>query len=152
MVCEGAPVPLTVMVAVRSLVVSLTVAVTVTVPSLLPDEGATVSHVSLLTTSQYVSDVTSNVFCSPEATKLIEVSETVNVGVKVAAACVTDIVCEDTPVPLTVMVAVRSVVVSLAVAVTVTVASLLPEEGVTVSQVALLPTFQFVFDDTLNNC
>ena len=68
-----------------------------------------------------------------------------------AAACVTLMVCVVTPIPLTVIVAVRGVVAILAVVVTVTVPLLLPEVEVTVAQVASLLTVQSVLDVILND-
>lgn len=61
--------PLTVMVAVRWLVVVLAMAVTVIVPLLLPEAGVTAHHDSLLVTFHPVFDVIVTVFCSPEAAK-----------------------------------------------------------------------------------
>jgi hypothetical protein len=58
----------------------LATAVTVIVSSLLPDVGETESHVSLLLIVQFVLDVISNDFCSPEAKKLSEAGETDKAG------------------------------------------------------------------------
>ena len=151
-VCVVTPVPLTVIDAVSGLVVVLAAAVTVIVPLLLPDAGDTVSQDALpLSTVQFVLEVILNVFCSPSKTKLSEDSETVKVGVEVPAICMTLSVFAVTPVPLTVIVAVRWLVVVLAAAVTAIVALLLPDAGDTVSQAASpLSTVQFVLDEILN--
>ena len=145
-VCEVTPVALTVTITVRSLVVVLAAAVKVTVPSPLPEAGDTVNHTALLLTVQLVLDVTVHVFCSPPAIKLNDDGETIRVG----AACVTLMVCEVTPVPLTVTVAVRWLAVVLAAAVKVTVPSPLPEAGAIVSHAALLLTVQLVLDVTVH--
>ena len=69
-----------------------------------------------------------------------------------AAACVTLMVCDTAPVPLTVTVAVRCVVPVLLVAVRATVPLFIPETGETVSHEALLLTVQFVLDVMVINC
>ena len=59
-------------------------------------------------------------------------------------------VLEATPVPLMVMVAVRSVMPVLAVNVTVTVPLFEPEAGETLHQLWLLLTVQFVLEEIVN--
>ena len=73
-----------------------------------------------------------------------------NVGVAVAAACVTLIVCGVTPYPLTVMVAVRWLVVELFAAVTVIVPLSYPELGDMLHHEASLLIFQLVLDVIVN--
>ena len=108
-VCGVTPVPATVTVVVRGLVPVLAAAVTVTVPLLLPEAGDIVAHESLLLTVQSVLAVIINDCCPPDAVKLSSVGSTVSVGigVEVAPSCVMVTVCDATPVPLTVTVAVR---------------------------------------------
>ena len=84
--------------------------------------------------------------------KLSVVADNIKLGLAALPDCVTLMVCTVTPVPLTVIVAVRCVVPVLAAAVTVTVPLFVPEDGETVSHVSLLPTVQFVFEVMLNDC
>jgi hypothetical protein len=77
MVLSSTPVPLTVMIAVRSDAPELAGAVSVTVPSFEPDAGAIVSHdeALLLTAQLFVFDMMVN-DCSPPASgKVIELVE-----------------------------------------------------------------------------
>ena len=149
-VCVVTPVALTVIVAVLCVTLGLAAAVNVTVPLLAPVAGETVNQVSLLPTVQFVLEVMLNDCCPETEEKLSAFGDTVSVGV--APACVTLMVCAVTPVPLTVIVAVRCVVPVLAAAVTVTVPLFVPVDGETVSHVSLLPTVQFVFEVMLNDC
>ena len=139
------------MVAVRWIVNELPPAVTVTVPLLLPEAGETVSQCSLLTV-QLVLEMMSNEVCSPVAVKLREVVDTDKSGGGIVASCVTLMVCFSAELlQLTVMVAVRSLVVGLAAAMTVIVPSLLPEVwDIASHDEALLLTFQLVLDLMLN--
>lgn len=123
----------------------LAAAVTVTVPLLLPEVGDIFAQSPLQLTVQLILDVTVNVSASPAAAKLSGSNEMDKAGVG-AAACVTLTVRAVTPVPLTVIVAVRGVVAVLEVVVTVIVPLLLPEVGVMVAQAASLFTVQLVLD------
>ena len=153
MVCEVTPSPLTVIVAVRCDVPVLVAALTVTVPLLEPVAGATVSHVSLLLTIQFIFEVMSKVLFSAVEEKLSEVADTVKVGVSVAPGCVTLMIWEVTPEPLTVIVAVRCVASVLAVALIVTEPLFAPEDGETVNHVgASCAIVQFVLEVILNDC
>ena len=76
--------------------------------------------------------------------KLIEVVDSVRV--EDAPACVTLIVCDVSPVPLTVIVAVRCVVPVFSVAETDTGLLFTPVVGETVSHDSLLPIDQLMFD------
>ena len=58
----------------------LAVALTVTIPLFVPEDGETVSHVSLLPTVQFVFEVMSNVIFSAVEAKLSEVADTVKLG------------------------------------------------------------------------
>ena len=107
---------------------------TVTVLLFAPEEGETVSHVSLLLTVQFIFEVMSKVLLSAMEVKLSEVADTVKVGLSVEPDCVRLMVWEVTPAPLTVIVAVRCVVPVLAAALTVTVPLFAPEDGEKVSQ------------------
>ena len=88
----------------------------------------------------------SKVLFSAAEVKLSEVADIVKVGLSEAPGCVTLMVWEVTPAPLTVIVAVRCVVPVLAAALTVIVPLLVPVAGETVNHVSLLPTVQFVFE------
>jgi hypothetical protein len=71
----------------------------------------------------------------------------VGVGEGVSGACVTVTVCDVTPLPLNVIVAVRAAPV-FAVAVMVTVLLLLPDDGESVAQEAELLAVQLMLDVT----
>ena len=137
------PLPLMVIVAVRPEVDVWPAAVTLTVPSFVPDDRETVSHVSEpLLTVQIVLDSIVNVCCSPAAGKLNEAGVTVKMAS--APSCDTLMVCFKSS-PVIVIVAVRADADGLAMAFTVTVLSFEPDSGETVSQeVALLLTVQLV--------
>ena len=136
------------MVAVRENAVVLAATVTVIVPLFDPATGETVNHGELLRASQFVLDSIVNVMDSPEGEKLIEVRDKVKYSA--VPSCVTLMVCVRSPA-LTVMVAFRSIAEGLAVALTVTVPLLEPEDGKTVSQdVSLLLTVQLVLDSIAN--
>ena len=109
-----------------------------------PKEDDTAAHGASLLTVQPVLDVISKVFCSPAAVKLSEVGETVRSESK---CCTTEKDSEDTPVPLTVMVAILGLsLFALDAAVTVTVPLLFPEVGATEAQESELLTDQLVLD------
>lgn len=145
------PPPLTVMVAVRSVIEVLAVVLTLIGLLLEPLLGDSVNQsAELRVVFQLVLAVMLNVFSPAAAEKLNDSVSTVIDAA--AAACVTLIVF-DRSVPLTVMVADRPDATGLAAALTVTVPSLEPEAGETVSQaVALLLTVQFVFAVTVSVC
>ena len=147
-VLDVTPVPLMVIVAVREDDVDVWAsAVTVMVLLFDPEEdGENLSQLTLLFTFQFVVEVILKVFSSEEAVKLIEEGETVNVG---APACVTLMVFVVTPVPFTVIVAVREEALVLAVAVAVISLLLEPEDCDTVSQELLLVTVHCVLDTIL---
>ena len=131
---------MTVIVAVREFVVGFAAVVTVTVPFSLPEPGETVAHVSLLLTVQSVLEVIANDFCSPAPTKLSDDGDTYNVGV--TPACVTLIVSFATPVPLTVIVAVRGITEVFAAAMAQSPSEKRPEFFENVSHNSLLLTVQ----------
>ena len=150
MVRTVTPVPVTVIVAVRCVVFVLAVAETDTGLLFAPVVGDTVSHDSLLLTDQLMFDVISNVLFSAADAKLSEPAETVRVGV--APACVTLMVWFGKPVLLTVIIAVRKVVLVLAAVVTTTVPISAPLLGAMVSQDdASCSTDQLVLDSTTND-
>jgi len=150
MVRAVTPVPLTVIVAVRCVVLEFAVAETDTELLFAPVAGETVSHASLLLTDQLMFDVISNDLFSAAEAKLSEPAETVRVGV--APACVTLIVWFGKPVLLTVIIAVREVVLVLAAVVTTTVPISVPLFGAIVSQDdASCSTDQFVLDSITND-
>ena len=144
------PPPVTVMVAARWEVDVLTVAVTFIVALFEPEEGNTVSHVAVsLLTFQFVLDRILNVLCWPDDVKLKEDSDTFSVTA--VPACVTLMVCV-LPLPVTVMIAVRSELDVLVAAVTMIVPLLEPEDGDTVNQdEAPLLTLQLMFDVIVND-
>ena len=142
---------LTVIVAIRWVVLKLSEAVTVTVPLFAPVFGEIVSHVgSSLLTVQFVLEMTLKVRCWLAEVKLKEFCDTVSAGI--APACVTLIVLGVTSVPLTVIVAVRCVKPVLAVTFTVTVPLFAPVAGDTVSHVSLLLTIHSVLELMLKLC
>ena len=150
MVCAVTPVPLTVIVAVRCVVFEFAVAETDTELLFAPVAGETVSHDSLLLTDQLMFDVISNVLFSAADAKLSEDVVTVRFGV--APACVTLMVWFGKPILLTVIIAVREVVLVLAEVVTTTVPISAPLLGAMASQDdALCSTDQLVFDSTTND-
>ena len=125
--------PLTVIVAVRCVVPVFAAALTVTVPLFAPEDGEKVSHEGAsLMTVQFVLEVMLKDCCTASDVKVIVFVDKTNEYT--APVCVTLMVCEVTPVPLMVIVAVRCIVSALAVAVTVTVPLFAPEDGETVSQ------------------
>ena len=116
-----------VIVAVRFTEEVLAVALTVTVPSYEPEVGDIVSHdAEPRLTVQLVLDEIVKVHCWLGAVRLIEACDTVKVGD--AAACVT-LMVRVIPPPVTVMVADRCWKDVFAVAVTVIVPFLEPEDG-----------------------
>ena len=143
--------PVMVMVAVRYDADVWAAAVTVTALLFEPDDGETVSQEDALLftfTVQLSLEVMLNDFCSPDTEKLMTEVTTVRNGA--AAACDTLIVCVIS-FPLTLIVAVRCVIVGLAVALTVMSPSFEPEDGETVNQeVSLLLVVQFMFEATVN--
>jgi hypothetical protein len=147
-VCEESPLPLIVSVAVRAAPV-FAVAVTVTEPLLLPDDAESVAQEAELLAVQLMLDVTVTVDVPPEAAMLAVDGETVKVGVgeDVPAACVTVTVCDVTPLPLNVIVAVRAAPV-FAAAVMVTEPLLLPDDAESVAQEAELLAVQLILDVT----
>lgn len=156
-VFEDMPVPLIVIVAEREEdVEGLLAVVTVIVPLLAPEivsepvpEEANVSHETLEVTFHVVLEVIATCFCSLAPAKLSDEGDTDKLY-DGAPACVTEMVLSDTPVPPTVIVAVRFDVDVLAA--TVAVNDFLPEPDVedTVSQDELLRTVQEVLDETEN--
>jgi hypothetical protein len=140
------PPPAMVIVAVRA-APAFAAAVTETVLLLLPEDGLTVAHASELTTVQLTPDVTVTLAEPPEAGKSSVAGETVRPGVDTAAACVTPTVCVMPP-PAMVIVAVRAAP-AFAAAVTETVPSLLPEDGVTVAHASELLAVQPTSDVTV---
>jgi hypothetical protein len=122
-------------------------AVTETVPSLLPEDGETVAHVSELPAVQLTLDVTAMFSEPPPADMLSVGDETVRFGEGVPAPCDTLTVCVMPP-PVNVIVAVRAAPV-FAATVTVTAPSLLPEDGLTVAQDAELLAVQLTLDVTV---
>ena len=149
---DDTPDPLTVTVAVREEAPVLAAAVMVTVPLFEPLAGETVSHEASLPTSQLVFELMLNDCCSPAAEKSRDVTDTVRAGVAAAASCVMLIVFDDTPVPLTTTVVVLWVAPVLTAAVNLTVPSLAPDDGETVSHEALLRTFQLMLALTVRDC
>ena len=111
MVRAVTPVPLTVMIATRAVVLVLAATVTDIVPLFEPEVGEMVSHSgALLLTVQFVLEVIVNVCCCPVAAKTIPLVDKVRFGADDAPDCVTVMVLAVTSVPVTVMVAVRAVV------------------------------------------
>jgi len=141
MVFAVTPVPLIVIVAVRAVAAVLAAAVTVTVALFVPEAVETVSHVgALLLTVHAVLDVTVNDCCCPVAAKLMEAVDSVSAGV--CPFCTTVMVWAGRSDTLTVIIAVRSAVVGLAITVTVISSSPDPEVLLKVSHAALLLTVQ----------
>ena len=148
-VCDATPVPLTVMVALRGADVVLAVTVTFITSLLLPEVGVTVTQEALQAISQSMLDVMTKDCSSLEGLKVKFESEKDIVGDGVTTstpACATVTVCVNAPA-LTVIVAVLGVEEGLAVAVTVIVLSLFPDDDETVAHAgALLSTVQELLD------
>jgi len=132
--CEVTPLPETVTVAVRVVVVGLACTVTVTVPFPEPEEGLTVSQLWSEVTVQLMLDVTLNEAVLPFAAATFSVLDETE-RVAAPAAWMTVTVCDVTPLPETITVAVRVEVVGLACAVTVIELLPVPVAGFTESQV-----------------
>jgi hypothetical protein len=138
------------MVAVRIAVVGLASAVTVTVPLPVPLAGLAVSHVWLEATDQLILEITLNDAVLPFAAATFSMFvETESVAAP--ANWVTVTVCEVTPLPETVIVAVRATADGRGCAVMVTVPLPEPLTGLTVSHVWLETADQLILDVTLND-
>jgi hypothetical protein len=132
-------------VAVRVVVNGLAVAVTATESVPMPVAGKAESHVWFEAVVQLVFDVTLNFAVLPFADATLNVAgETESVAAP--ANCVTVTVCEVTPLPETVTVAVRVDASGFEVAVTVTGLLPVPFAGLTESQVWLETAAQLIFD------
>jgi hypothetical protein len=136
------PVPLIVIVAVRCVVVVLAVALTLSVPPAVPDRVLYVSHAAsvgdLLTVTATLAVTVTD--CTPPACR--KLSEDVSTASEAAIpGCVIVICLLVTPVPLSVIVAVRCVVVVLASAVTLSVPPADPDSVLYVNHVAVVGSF-----------
>lgn len=122
----------------------------VNVPFSVPFVGETLNHESEeLTAVQFTLDVTFTVLESASLSNSRDEVRMTNSGL---GFCVTLIVSDVTPVPLTVIVAVRSVVLSFFAAVTVISLSLLPEVGEIDSHEFWPLIVQFVLELIINFC
>lgn len=146
---DGSPDALTVMFAERGLAKALAETVTFTVPLFEPEAGEILSQVEDSLTVQDVLEVMEKLRVPPVSLAVRDCGETLKTGA--TALWVTDTVLEATPVPDTVIVALRSVVKGLGVAVTAMLALPEPEGVLTLSQSAASVTAQLTPDEVMAN-
>jgi hypothetical protein len=143
------PWPATVMDAVRGLARALAETDTVTVPLLDPELGERLSQATVSLTVQETLEVMEKLRVPPVSLAVRDCGETLKTGA--APLWVTDTVLEVTPVPDTVIVALRLLVEELGVAVTAMLALPEPEGVLTLSQSAISVTVQLTPDEVMAN-